>query len=766
MPWYVRWARLLRAPLACALLLGMPLAHGAGIPMLFANYDSSDRFVIVKGKLEGFAGPTTVTLRNLATNAVMADLAPNKGGSFIVRLRVPQGAQVPCNISVEARNASHTVVKTAELRNARGTCGKQYTVALSGVVTDAVIPFATVTVTIGGVTYTTVADANGRYTVPITTALLDALVKIEADGTSPATGEPIEFVNLIGSFSRLLDEQLTEGGAEGNVTNVTTASYVLVLEANGGEPTSEEELQSAETSVDATELLQLAALIKLIVDDPDYTLPAGETSLLEFVSNPGAVADYLETVPQEDLDAAVASILQDSNLVAGFAAADIPSRYFAIPAAQPGYLAREGRILEFNSADGSGRLLDYNHVVGHPINEPYTWTIADGRLIVDFAEPVANDAYDTLSNTALFQLLLTDAERVRILTANGAGAQIPIRATVLGYTYTRVAEGALVDSASVETRYRREVLPFTLNDGTSFTPSLPPVAQADISGQSLRASIDVQAKPFAASCPGAGGTPCVPGQWLATLIYSPGVLAGRGLLQEAPYGDVVTFAANGSVTGLLSGLTANWAVDGDGALIINYASGWQQKLQIVDTQGIEFGVFNEISRGGDRYATYTINVKATGAVALDNNYLANGAGKFWNGEVNSWVPSPIFWNPDGTRAAFFGWQFFDNSNTAVNVLQVSLEDCGGDGQNDDPYASLGFSSWQPAGNGVAIPRGAGNNSRLRTWYPAASTVVNGERQFYVLEDERLVSGPLAGQLWFPPRINFLREIDAPWTCSN
>ena len=95
---------------------------------------------------------------------------------------------------------------------------------------------------------------------------------------------------------------------------------------------------------------------------------------------------------------------------------------------------------------------------------------------------------------------------------------------------------------------------------------------------------------------------------------------------------------------------------------------------------------------------------------------------------------------------------------------VALADCGGDGQQDDPKASLVFGTWQPAGSAVAIPRGGG--SRLRTWYPAASTVVNGERQFYVMEDERFVSGPSAGRLFFPPRINFLREIEAPWTCSN
>jgi hypothetical protein len=231
---YTRWARWLRAPLAAALLFGVPIAHAAGIALQNVNYAKTDRQVIVKGKLDGFAGATTVTLRNLSNGAVMATV-PAKGSQFGFRVKVPAGVQVPCEISVEASNASYSVAKTAEVRNAQGICG-QYTVVLSGLVTDQVIPFATVTVTLGGVTYTTIADENGRYTLPITSAVLAELVKIEAAGTSPATGEPIEFVNLIGSFSRLLEEQLVEGGAEGNVTNVTTASYVLVLQANGGEP--------------------------------------------------------------------------------------------------------------------------------------------------------------------------------------------------------------------------------------------------------------------------------------------------------------------------------------------------------------------------------------------------------------------------------------------------------------------------------------------------------------------------------------------------
>jgi hypothetical protein len=351
-----------------------------------------------------------------------------------------------------------------------------------------------------------------------------------------------------------------------------------------------------------------------------------------------------------------------------------------------------------------------------PINESFTWTIESGRLIVDLTDPVSQDFFPFLTDPFV-ELLLTPEERNRIIAANGPATQVPARSTILGYAYTRVVDGVLVDTASVETHARSEVLPFTLMDGTLFTPSLPPVTQTSRGGQSLRASIDVQATPFVAECPGADGAVCVPGQWLANLIYSPG-RDGRQSFGEAPYGDVVTFAENGTLTGLLSGLTATWTVDEDGALLINYASGWQGKVQIVDTLGIEFGVFNEISRGDDRYATYTIHVKASGPFALDNAYLANGAGKYWNSEINSWLPRPNFWNPDGTRASWFGWQFFEDSTTAFNVLQVTLQDCDGDGQNDDRFASLPPANGSPLAAAASRFRagteaGCGRGTRLR-----------------------------------------------------
>ena len=94
-----RCAHAMRASLVAAMLLAMPVAHAAGIALQNVNYAKSDRKVVVKGKLDGFAANTTVTLRNLTTGQVMAT-APAKGDQFGFRVNVPLGVQVPTEYAV------------------------------------------------------------------------------------------------------------------------------------------------------------------------------------------------------------------------------------------------------------------------------------------------------------------------------------------------------------------------------------------------------------------------------------------------------------------------------------------------------------------------------------------------------------------------------------------------------------------------------------------------------------------------------------------
>jgi hypothetical protein len=278
---------------AGAVLLMPSVSQAAAVRIQNANLDQVTNSVFVKAVTDALLPGTPVYLYNAETGALMAsDLDGNKQVSF--RVAIPQDQRAPCTVVIRAGAPGDldAVTAIAQIRHATG-CTAQL-LQLNGQVTDAPIPNATVTVTLNGVTYTTVADENGFYTLDIATATVSELVTIEAT-KKMTSGETIDFISLAGSFSKLLAD--ADGGVlssetrqKVNVTNVTTAEYVLLVEANGGTaPTTVEELQQAETRIDATELIQVASVIKLIVDDPNYSLPSGYSTILEFIREPVAV---------------------------------------------------------------------------------------------------------------------------------------------------------------------------------------------------------------------------------------------------------------------------------------------------------------------------------------------------------------------------------------------------------------------------------------------------------------------------------------------
>ena len=218
---------------------GGPPAKVPAIKVQNVNYDADGSQVIIKGKLDNFDTAADVVVSYGAGAVVLGEATTEK--QFKFKLATGGDLPVPCAVTITAGE----LAVTEEVRNAPESCGL-FSRTLSGLVTDGPIPFATVSVTLDGATYTTTADENGFYELEIFSTTVKKLVKVEASGADPETGTPIDFVNFAGSFERLVD------GAPENVTNVTTASYALAVEANGGtEPETLEELQAAETAIDA-----------------------------------------------------------------------------------------------------------------------------------------------------------------------------------------------------------------------------------------------------------------------------------------------------------------------------------------------------------------------------------------------------------------------------------------------------------------------------------------------------------------------------------
>ncbi|WP_394130697.1 carboxypeptidase-like regulatory domain-containing protein [Shewanella maritima] len=743
------------ASLPLIMMLFSSLALADNIKIQKAKYKESKQLLVVKGKLDKYqhnkshhhnkhSAKSIEIVDANNPSFVLAQQQAHK--SFKAHISTTDLGYIPCQVGVIVDGDIDNMAY-AQVRKAPDQCGG-YSATITGLITDEPIPFATVTVTLNGQTFTTTADANGAYSLDILTTDVAQLLVIESSATQAETGDEINFVNMVGSFEKVLSETDPI-----NVTNVTTASYALVVEANGGtEPTNVAELQAAETSVDATELFELAAVIKLIVDDPNYSLPAGYDSVLDFVNDQAAVETFVQATPTEDIDGAVAAILADSDLVAGFSADDIPELYYVTAVAQPGYMARTGSALEFDASNNTGNALEFQSYNGIAINEVFTWAVDNGRLVVTLSSP---EQLEQLSHE-IETVTDNQAEIDAFYAGGGTESGFNYYSTEFQRAYTRVVDGNLVDVVSVETRRELVTPDILLLDGSTLSIADPKLA-IENSNQTLRSSLDVTPIAFDASC-AVGGT-CVEGAWGGIYHFSEGKRAYDDFIfPESAYGELITFAGDNSTSGEVSGVDASWQVDAEGKLVISYANGMVQTNQILEQSGIEYGVFSTFDNGAERYATYTIWVKADPSFALDVSYLTNLSGDhFWAGEINAWIPSLYdelgYLQPN----QLWGWAFTPNDVTNTWGLQWSTPDA--NGLSSIEFTDAGPVNYVVNPSSLLIER---SPFAKRYWYPIASTVIEGQRMFYIVEREERDA-----ELWFggepgfntfiPARINIERE---------
>ncbi|TGE83013.1 hypothetical protein C7Y70_11490 [Pseudoalteromonas sp. KS88] len=199
-------------------------------------------------------------------------------------------------------------------------------VTITGIVTDEPIANAELEIVVGSESFNVQAGDNGRYTavLDIDESSAKELVRVKAKGLD-TLNPGVEFVSQLSSVEKLLaqagdDKTLDSNDNFGvNITNVTTAEFAL-LTRDGKEPASEAELDSALLNVDADEKIQLATLIKIVVDNPDYSLPEGVNSTLELVANEQVAKQFEEEVTEKDpeiIEKTKKEIKEDNDLVTG-----------------------------------------------------------------------------------------------------------------------------------------------------------------------------------------------------------------------------------------------------------------------------------------------------------------------------------------------------------------------------------------------------------------------------------------------------------------
>ncbi|HEX7046906.1 MAG TPA: hypothetical protein VF275_04990 [Gammaproteobacteria bacterium] len=305
---------------------------------------------------------------------------------------------------------------------------------LSAKAYDGPLANATVTVTIGEETYTATTNEEGVFELEIASLDPDAMITIVVNGGEGQ--EEAELVSIAGTFGALAaaagDDGVLDSSESGavDVTNISTAKAVLMIEANGGEPPADDEaLTELEKSVDTDAMLELATVIKLVID-ADIPLPEGVESTYDLVQKDASIDAVIDAAAEKDANLfadTLNAILNDPDLLPSFEAGEVPNLYFINRVGHYMY-ANRGFYLEMKE-DGTG------HVYGNGSSQssPMNWSIGEnGELAIDITEPLVtrvscyHEATDTddscyLSTTDMQLRLISDGAEVDSITVRHIG---------------------------------------------------------------------------------------------------------------------------------------------------------------------------------------------------------------------------------------------------------------------------------------------------------------------------------------------------------
>jgi hypothetical protein len=592
--------------------------------------------------------------------------------------------------------------------------------------------------------------------------------------------------SIAGTLEKLVEDADADGIVDGtenpniNNTPYTTALFVLVGEANGGEtPTTLEELQDAERSVDATELLQLAAVIKLIVDE-GYELPidpgTGEPyeTIIAFLAD--AEVDGGGNTPVENfiadnsgaIETAVEEILTDNEIVPAFAVADIPDRYYWLWPAQVGFLSRSGQAFDFvrtPAQTGEIRAIDFSGS-GEIVPGEYNWDVVNGRLVLDWTLRPSNTYVlaDGLSNSPDLTLRCREPDHPQFASCQHSCADYQEAWAANGYqdfvvtqsltqselTKYAVSAGGTREFASQTDVQVTEIQDLQVNLGSglevfefcdeieSVTNNVellnaavnPPrrLEVADFAGDTLAVAIIFDPD-------GPDADPINP--------FDPGSTFGESLFLDfvTLNGDTADAEGYRSTTTLLSGVDLDWRIVDDGAppadtnadggpdgneLQFRYASGVQQTLrQLEPAVGLETAFWVEVNGVAQPYGLYDITLRVDPDLQISEPDLINDPGEFWNAVVlNGW--QKVLWQTNALGqfelipGASFGWEFAAIP-TANNLFTGDVLAAAWDILAAPLSAGLGTLQDLPAGT-VHIYQPW--NNRDRYWIPIAETSVS------------------------------------------
>ena len=541
---------------------------------------------------------------------------------------------------------------------------------------------ATVSTDVDGQTFTTTADADGSYELTISRdddAATDIVASITANSpTRPELGLRallLNFADMIpATKTSMLDKLGHLFGKAGDpnlvdVSSVSTALYSLIVEQNGGiVPTDISSLNYVEKSIDPDLLIEAAAVIQILIDNPNIALPNGVSSVVELLSNNDAYNTLVTTI-ETDSPGLIAStgdaIVNDPALTPPLDEADVPESYIRTYAAAPTFLSRGGERYQFNS-DGSGF---YTYDGGR---STFAWAVVDGDIEISFSPALSNLSYPS---TAVGIAGLSQSD-VDTLLANNI-FQVEVTISTTSQTLHRLTDGSMIDTYRLTSNDTITMTPRVVN-GQTIAPA--PVTDQPIADALMKDGAAVNAIAFTEAD--------LLDEEFALYRYHD-ITWSDGSTRTGFYAQTFWFAT--ASTGVASrndpsdGVVTedfSWSV-ANNELVLTFADGSKMSYLPLDQDGDDYSVLAMALDSNDEpvaaYVDY--GIKLNEAFDFLTGDASNPDGYYWQTTINQWDLAD--WNQG--RMTFCSAD--DCSSNSFNYFGWELHGDGG-GYNNSRFTEL------------------------------------------------------------------------------
>lgn len=303
---------------------------------------------------------------------------------------------------------SYTISDGEQQASAEVSISVYNEVVVSGRVIDDPIPNAEVTIQVGANEIQATADGDGYYKSSVRFTNNEQLIHLNASGVGEQ--DNVNLLSYLGNAGDAFlaagdDGELTrEEAPHVNVTNLTTAYTILAERNNGGEAFSTyEEYEAAVDKVNSDEAIEVAAVIKLIIDDPSFAQPEGFETVVDLVKDSEGYAQFIDTVEQTSpgkLEEVKQAILSDSDIAPIPSADAIVGTYFVGFETHP-LLPMRGQLFFEFKPDGTGRSSYVFSYENDNWTSAFSWSLTDdGKVKVTYDE-VISIPYTNMSTSEL-----------------------------------------------------------------------------------------------------------------------------------------------------------------------------------------------------------------------------------------------------------------------------------------------------------------------------------------------------------------------------